>query len=138
MQSPAAVALSPRLAAILRLDRPLALSRNTSRIFRMGSLCWGMPSPFERRARQCRFEPYPTGAPYLHTAWSPSTGIVVAIDRNRWSSSTETAGRHRPEPVVVFNRNDWSSSTETAGRHQPVCAFRQSALNAALIRAERN
>jgi hypothetical protein len=33
-----------------------------------------------------------------------------------------TGGRHRPEPVVVFNRNDWSSSTETAGRHQPVCA----------------
>src|SRR5215831_4118134 len=100
MQPPAAVALSPRLAAILRLDRPLALSRNTSRIFRMGSLCWGMPSPFERRARQCRFEPYPTGAPYLHTAWSPSTRIVV-----------------------VFDRNDWSSSTETAGRHQPVCAL---------------
>src|SRR5215475_13731427 len=124
MQSPAAVALSPRLAAILRLDRPLALSRNTSRIFRMGSLCWGMPSPFERRARQCRFEPYPTGAPYIYTAWSPSTRIVVAIERNRWSSSTETAGRHRPEPVVVFNRNDWSSSTETAGRHQPVCALR--------------
>jgi hypothetical protein len=24
--------------------------------------------------------------------------------------------------VVAFNRNDWSSSTETAGRHQPVCA----------------
>src|SRR5215471_5309491 len=135
MQSPAAVALSPRLTAILRFDRPLALSRNTSRIFRMGSLSWGMPSPFERRARQCRFEPYPTGAPYLHTAWSTSTGIsgrhrpepVAVFNRNDWSSSTETAGRHRPEPVVVFNRNDWSSSTETAGRHQPVCALHRSA-----------
>src|SRR5215472_10358037 len=104
MQSPAAVALSPRLAAILRLDRPLALSRNTSRIFRMGSLCWGMPSPFERRARQCRFEPYPTGAPYLHTAWSPSTGIVVAIDRNRWSSSIETTGRLQPKQLVAISR----------------------------------
>ena len=51
---------------------------------------------------------------------------LVAIDRNRWSSSTETGGRHRPKPVVVFNRNDWSSSTETAGRHQPVCAIQLS------------
>jgi hypothetical protein len=31
-------------------------------------------------------------------------------------------GRHRPEPVVAIDRNRWSSSTETAGRHQPVCA----------------
>jgi hypothetical protein len=48
---------------------------------------------------------------------------VVVFNRNDWSPSTETAGRHRPEPVVVFNRNDWSPSTETAGRHQPVCAI---------------
>jgi hypothetical protein len=54
----------------------LSLSRSTSRIFRMGSLSWGMPSPFERRARHCRFEPYPTGAPI-----------------------PPQPGRHRSEPV---------------------------------------
>jgi hypothetical protein len=35
---------------------------------------------------------------------------LVAIDRNRWSPSTGTGGRHRPEPVVVFNRNSWLPS----------------------------
>ena len=74
----------------------------------LGSLSWGMPSPFKRRARQCRFEPYPTGAPYLHTAWSPSTG---------------TGGRHRPEPVVVFNRNSWSSSAGVRNNSQLAIAF---------------
>jgi hypothetical protein len=51
--------------------------------------------------------------------WSSSTETGVAIDRNQWSSSTETGGRHRPEPVVVIDRNRWSSSIETTGRLQP-------------------
>src|ERR1700745_4028275 len=111
MHSPAAVALRPRLTAILRLDKPLALSRNTSRIFRMGSLSWGMPSPFERRASNCRFEPYPTGVP----ANTPQPGrhqseLVVAINWNHWSSSIGPGGRHQLESLVAFNRNRWSPS----------------------------
>src|ERR1700751_1545067 len=100
MQSPAAVALRPRLTAILRLDKPLALSRNTSRIFRMGSLSWGMPSPFERRASNCRFEPYPTGVP----------------------ANTPQPRRHQLDLVAAINWNHWSSSVGTGGRHHVVCS----------------
>ena len=46
MQSPAAVALTLRLIAILRLDMPSALSRSTSRILRIGNLCPGMSSSY--------------------------------------------------------------------------------------------
>ena len=35
---------------------------------------------------------------------------LVAIDRNRWSPSTETGGRLQSKRLVVFNRNSWSSS----------------------------
>jgi Resolvase, N terminal domain len=97
---PCTAALRPRLTAILRLDKPLALSRNTSRVFRMGSLSWGMPSPLERRASNCRFEPYPTGV----------------------AANTPQPGRHRSEPVVVINWNHWSPSIGTGGRHHVVRA----------------
>jgi hypothetical protein len=46
------VALMPRLAAIRRFDRPSALSRRTSRIFRIGNLSWDIPlAPFIERER---------------------------------------------------------------------------------------
>jgi len=43
---------------------------------------------------------------------------VVDINRNSWSTSTETGGRHQLKHVVDINRNSWSASTETGGRHQ--------------------
>ena len=38
-------------AAIWRLDRPAADSRSTSRILRMGNLCWAIPTPLEKGAK---------------------------------------------------------------------------------------
>jgi hypothetical protein len=42
----------------------------------------------------------------------------VAIDRNRWSSSTGIGGRLQSKRLVVFNRNSWSPSAgvRTIGR----------------------
>jgi hypothetical protein len=47
---------------------------------------------------------------------------LVAIDRNRWSPSVGTTGRHRLDLVVGINWNDWSSSIGTGGRHHVVRA----------------
>jgi hypothetical protein len=55
MHSPAAVALTQRLAAIFRLDMPAADSLSTSRMLRMGNLGPGMPRSRGKEAKPCRF-----------------------------------------------------------------------------------
>src|SRR6185503_17887790 len=82
MHSPAAVALTPRLAAILRLDMPAADSLSTSWILRMGNLGPGIaPLPLGKGANPCRFADHPT---------APVTPVhrLVAIARNGWSRSS--------------------------------------------------
>src|SRR6185369_13220933 len=96
MHSPAAVALTPRLAAILRLDMPAADSLSTSRILRMGNLGPGIApllvekerSHADSRITQRRPSP-------------PSTG---------WSQSPGMGGRDQSERLVAINRNSWSRS----------------------------
>src|SRR5215813_4435216 len=87
MQSRAAVALIPRLAAILRLDMPAADSLSTSRTLRMGNLGSGIPRSYgkERSHADSRIT-------------------------QRRPSSPSTGCRDRPESVVAIRRNAWSSS----------------------------
>ena len=88
MQSPAAVALTPRLAAILRLDMPAADSLSTSRILRMGNLAPGIVSlPVER-----------------------SEAMPIRGSPNGVRHTRPQAGRDPPERVVAINRNGWSRS----------------------------
>jgi hypothetical protein len=94
----------PRLAAIRRFDRPSALSRRTSRIFRIGNLSWDIPlaPSVERERGPCRFEDHPTGQRHLCTIFTP---------RTPWSG---IAGRHQSERGVdVICRTRRSSSTGT-------------------------
>src|ERR1700746_195990 len=96
MHSPAAVALTPRLAAILRLDMPAADSLSTSRILRMGNLGPGIvPAPCGKGAKPCRFADHPT---------APVTPV------HRWSRSPGMGGRDQSERVVAINWNEWSRS----------------------------
>jgi hypothetical protein len=83
MQSRAAVALIPRLAAILRLDMPAADSLCTSRTLRMGNLGSRIPRSLWKGAEPCRFADHPTGPP------------VIPVHRCR----------DRPESVVAIRRN---------------------------------
>ena len=97
---PAAVALTPRLTAIWRLDMPAADSLSTSRILRMGNLGPGIcPAPYGKERSHAN---------------SPIT--------QRRPSPRPQAGRNRPEWVVAINRNDWSQSIVTAGPDHPVRA----------------
>jgi hypothetical protein len=101
MQSPAAVALTPRLAAILRLDMPAADSLSTSRILGMGTLGPGIaPLPVEKEQSHADSRS-PNGARHPRPQ----------------------AGRDRPEWVVAINRNAWSQSIGIAGRDYPVRAL---------------
>src|SRR6516165_4023278 len=112
MQSRAAVALIPRLAAILRLDRPAADSLSTSRTLRMGNLGSGIPRSYgkERSHADSRIT--------QRRPSSPSTGCrdrpesVVAIRRNAWSSSIGMTGRDQSESLVVISRCAHPSVTE--------------------------
>src|ERR1019366_1652814 len=111
IHSPAAVGLTPRLAAILRLDMPPALSRSTSWILRMGNLCPGIPSSSRKEPSQCRFEDHPT---VLITP----VHSLVAIARNGWSRSIGTTGHNQSEQVVAITRcaqspfGAWHRSTQ--------------------------
>src|SRR5215475_15694499 len=91
IHSPAAVALTPRLPAILRLDMPAAESLSKSRILRIGNLGPGIgpPLPCGKGAKPCRFADYPT---------APVTPVhrLVAINRSTWSQSIVIAGRDHP------------------------------------------
>src|ERR1043166_5012712 len=103
MPSPAAVALTPRLAALFRLDMPAADSLGPARMLRMGNLGPGMPRSRGKGAKPCRFADHPT-APV-----TPRPQLV-AIARNGWSRSIGTGGRDRLEEVVAINRKRWSRS----------------------------
>src|SRR5262249_36213455 len=101
MHSPAAVALTPRAAAILRLDMPAADSLSRSRILRMGNLgpgigallLWkgakpmlirGLPNG-ARPSRPGEFHPEALTDPYvnlsIHTARVTARGLPPSIDR---------------------------------------------------------
>jgi hypothetical protein len=97
--SPAAVAPMPREIAILRLHMPAALSRSTSRIFRMGNLCWAILRSLLPGREAMPIPASPNGA--RHTPPQP--------------------GRHGPERVGAINRNRWSPSpgAPTRSRHFP-------------------
>src|SRR5215469_5817530 len=110
MHSPAAVALTPRLAAIFRLDMPPADSLSTSRMLRMGNLGPGMPRSRGKGAKPCRFADHPTALITLVHSWSRSPGM---------------GGRDPSERVVAINWNEWSRSIGIAGRDQPVRALRK-------------
>jgi hypothetical protein len=74
----------PILAAIWRLDRPAADSRSTSRILRIGNLCWAIPPPLEK-------ERSPADSQITQRRSSrPTTALLP------WSPSTGTGGRHGP------------------------------------------
>src|SRR5215469_5889378 len=109
MHSPAAVALTPRLAAIFRLDMPPADSLSTSRMLRMGNLGPGMPRSRGKGAKPCRFADHPTALITLVHSWSRSPGM---------------GGRDPSERVFAINWNEWSRSIGIAGRDQPVRAGR--------------
>src|ERR1700726_1256209 len=96
MQPPAAVALTPRLAAILRLDMPAADSLSTSLILRMGNLGPGIaPLPVEKeRSHADSRITQPRQSP-------PSTG---------WARAPGMGGRDQSEQLVAIDRNSWSRS----------------------------
>src|SRR5579872_3631375 len=100
MHSPAAVALHPRLAKILRWDMPAADGLSTSWILRMGNLGPGIaPLPVEKERSSCRF------ADTRRRPSPPSIG---------WSRSPGMSGRDQSERLVAINR--------TGGRDHPVRA----------------
>src|SRR5215831_15326977 len=89
MHSPAAVALIPRAAAILRLDMPAADSLSRSRILRMGNLGPGIGALLLwKGAKPMLIRGLPNGARHTHPQ-------VVAIIRNGWSRSIVAPGRDR-------------------------------------------
>ena len=97
MQSRAAVALTPRLAAIVRLDMPAADSLSTSRILRIGNLGPGMPRSLWKGEKPCRFADHSTASVTPVHSW-------VAIARNGWSRSIGTGGRNQSEQLVAITR----------------------------------
>jgi hypothetical protein len=78
MQSRAAVALTPRLAPILRLDMPAADSLSTSRILRMGNPGPGIcPASCGKGAKPCRFADHQRAPVTTVHRWSRSPGLGV-------------------------------------------------------------
>src|SRR5215831_2216268 len=109
MHSPAAVALTPRLLAILRLDMPAAHGLSRSRILRMGNLGPGMPCSLWKRSEAMPIRGSPNGARHPpSTAGRDPSEWVVAINRNEWSRSIGTADRDHPVraawPVACYAR----------------------------------
>jgi hypothetical protein len=47
---------------------------------------------------------------------------VVAIDRNRWSSSIETTGRLQPKQLVAITRCAQCAAERTKDRGKPICS----------------
>jgi len=119
MDSPAAVALTPRLAAIWRLDIPAADSLSTSRILRMGNLGPGIGSVPCMEKNQAMLDSR-SGSVQYPAALSTAIHKVVAIARNCWSRSTGFGGRAHPERAVAITRTRWSRSI--GGRDRPVRA----------------
>ncbi len=88
-----AVGPTPMLAAIWRLEWPLARSLSASRILRMGNLCPGMPPLLSKEAKLCASSDHPTVpiTPVHRQVAIPGIGgrdqseLLVAINWNRWS-----------------------------------------------------
>src|SRR5215468_7122697 len=97
MHSPAAVALTPRLAAILRLDMPAADSLSTSLILCMGNLGPGMPRSLWKRSEAMPIRRSPNGARHPRPQ-------AIATARNRWSRSVGMSGRDQSESLVAISR----------------------------------
>jgi hypothetical protein len=96
--SAAAVALIPKLAATRRFDRPSALSRRTSRIFRIGNLSWGIPPPSLKGAQAMPISRITQRAAALVQVFTPPDAMV----RVRWTPSTGMGGgRHVPESAAI-------------------------------------
>src|ERR1700758_3570238 len=96
MHSRAAVALTPRLTAIWRLDMPAEDSLSTSRILRTGNLGPGIaPLPMER-----------------------SEAMPIRGSPNGARHPRPQAGRDRPEWVVAINRSGGSQAIVAGGRNQ--------------------
>src|SRR5262249_32919500 len=102
MQSRAAVALTPRLTAIWRLDMPAADSLSTSRILRTGNLGPGIaPLPMER-SETMPIRGSPNGARHPRPQGGRDPPVI--------------GGRDQSERLVAFNRNSWSRSFGTRSR----------------------
>src|SRR5262245_27153935 len=108
-QSMTVVAPIDRLAAILRLDMPAAVSRSTSRTLRMGNLAPGIGPfpPVEKRPTSLGFADHPT-APF--TLLPRNSQPLLGIVRNGCSGSVGTTARDQSVRVLGINWNSCSGS----------------------------
>jgi hypothetical protein len=88
MHSLVAVALTPTLAAILRLDMPAADSLSAPRILRMGNLCPGIAPACGKGAKPMPIRGLPPAASFAPIHW------LVAIAR--------MAGRDQSERLIAI------------------------------------
>ena len=109
-------ALTPRLAAILRFDRPPALSRSTSRILRMSNLCPGIPV-LSKGAEPMPIEDHPTVliTPVHSLSRSPGT-VSQSIERRRNQSTVSQSPRANRHPRRI-QRNVTRLATHSALSH---------------------
>src|SRR5215510_4925308 len=99
-----------RLAAILRLDMPAAVSRSTSRMLRMGNLAPDIGLfPCGKGARPQGFADHPT---------VPIT--LLPRDPQPCSGSLGTSARDQSERLLGINRYGCSGSIGIAARHHSV------------------
>src|SRR5262249_51568363 len=108
-QSMTVVAPIDRLAAILRLDMPAAVSRSTSRMLRMGNLApdIGPFPPVEKGPTSLGFADHPT-APF--TLLPRNSQPLLGIARNGCSGSVGTTARDQSVRVLEINWNSCSGS----------------------------
>src|SRR5262249_54231432 len=108
-QSMTVVAPIDRLAAILRLDMPAAVSRSTSRTLRMGNLAPGIGPfpPVEKGPTSLGFADHPT-APF--TLLPRNSQPLLGIVRNGCSGSVGTTARDQSVRVLGINWNSCSGS----------------------------
>src|SRR5262245_60722161 len=108
-QSMTVVAPIDRLAAILRLDMPAAVSRSTSRTLRMGNLAPGIGPfpPVEKAPTSLGFADHPT-APF--TLLPRNSQPLLGIARNGCSGSVGTTARDQSVWVLGINWNSCSGS----------------------------
>src|SRR5262245_49604943 len=114
-QSMTVVAPIDRLAAILRLDMPAAVSRSTSRTLRMGNLAPGIGPfpPVEKGPTSLGFADHPT-APF--TLLPRNSQPLLGIVRNGCSGSVGTTARDQSVRVLGINWNSCSGSLGAPSR----------------------
>src|SRR5262245_30231216 len=133
-QSMTVVAPIDRLAAILRLDMPAAVSRSTSRTLRMGNLAPGIGPfpPVEKGPTSLGFADHPT-APF--TLLPRNSQPLLGIVRNGCSGSVGTTARDQSVRVLGINWNSCSGSLGAPNLRPYSSAraqFRATALGASL------